>query len=90
MRHKSTDQSAQQTDQQFRNTVQSLLEFLSSRKLEYEKERKALHVIMEEEVQDRIAAATATKPNQPPALLEQSPLPDNLQLPSVYALLHVR
>jgi len=90
MCHKSTDHLALQADEKFQNSVQSLLEFLSSRKLEYEKERKALHVIMEEEVQDRIAAATASKPDQVPEQLRPH---DNLQ-PSttheVYTLLHIR
>ncbi|XP_065911019.1 programmed cell death protein 7-like isoform X2 [Dysidea avara] len=90
MHHKSTDQSVLQADEKFQNTIQSLLEFLSSRKLEYEKERKALHVIMEEEVQDRIAAATASKPDQvllqQPSLISQHPSTTH----EVYALLHIR
>jgi len=91
MRHKSTDQSVLQADEKFQNSIQSLLEFLSSRKLEYEKERKALHVIMEEEVQDRIAAAKALKPNQVPLL--QLPPHDSLQSSTtreVYTLLQIR
>ena len=42
---------------------------------------------MEEEVQDRIAAATASKPDQVP---EQLPPHDSLQIHEVYTLLHIR
>ena len=77
-----------EADQKFKNTAKSLQEFLLLRKEEYEKEKKALHVIMEEEVQDRIAAATATtqKPEQEPIILGQ----DTSTIPQVAALLHIR
>ena len=88
IQHRSSGLIAMEADQKFKNTAKSLQEFLLLRKEEYEKEKKALHVIMEEEVQDRIAAATATtqKPEQEPNILGQ----DTSTIPQVAALLHIR
>lgn len=71
-----------EADLKFKNTMKFLQEFLLLRKGEYEKEKKALHVIMEEEVQDRMAAATST--HKAEVTLAQDPIPQ------VVALLHIR
>lgn len=88
IQHRSAEPVTMDADLKFKSTVKSLQEFLSLRKEEYEKEKKALHVIMEEEVQDRIAAAaTAQKPTtQEPIMLGHN----NNASPQVAALLHIR
>ena len=88
IQHRSAELVTIEADLRFKNTIKSLQEFLLVRKEEYEKEKKALHVIMEEEVQDRIAAAATTTHK-----LEQDPLAqgeDNSVTPQVAALLHIR
>ena len=90
IQHRSAGLTTIEADLKFKNTIKSLQEFLLLRKVEYEKEKKALHVIMEEEVQDRIAAATTTAATQK---LEQEPLTqgqDGSVTPQVAALLHIR
>lgn len=89
IQHRSAGLTTMEADLKFKSTVKSLQEFLLMRKEEYEKEKKALHVIMEEEVQDRIAAAsTATQK------LEHKPIIPGGQvgsiIPQVAALLHIR
>jgi len=87
IQHRSTELVTMEADLKFKNTIKSLQEFLLMRKEEYEKEKKALHVIMEEKVQDRIAAATAAqKPEQEPMGRGQ----DDNTTPQVAALLHIR
>lgn len=90
IQHRSAELVTIEADLKFKNTTKSLQEFLLIRKEEYEKEKKALHVIMEEEVQDRIAAATITTTHK----LEQDPLlsqgQDSSVTPQVAALLHIR
>lgn len=89
IQHRSAELLTVEADLKFKNTVKSLQELLSLRKEEYEKEKKALHVIMEEEVQDRIAAATATqKTEQEPTNLGQDG--STVTTPQVAALLHIR
>ena len=89
IQHRSAELITVEADLKFKNTTKSLQEFLLLRKEEYEKEKKALHVIMEEEVQDRIAAATTATQK-----LEQDSLTQGRQDGSVTtqvaALLHIR
>ena len=89
IQHRSSGLITMEADQKFKNTAKPLQEFLSLRKEEYEKEKKALHVIMEEEVQDRIAAATAStqKPEQEAVVTLGQ---DGSATPQVAALLHIR
>ena len=92
IQHRSAELVTIEADLKFKNTVKSLQEFLLIRKEEYEKEKKALHVIMEEKVQDRIAAAAAATTTM--HKLEQDPLvtqgQDSSVTPQVAALLHIR
>ena len=87
IQHRSTELVTMEADLKFKNIVKSLQEFLLIHKEEYEKEKKALHVIMEEKVQDRIAAATAAqKFEQEPTTMGQ----DDNTTSQVTALLHIR
>ena len=83
--HRSAELITIEADLKFKNTIKSLQEFLLLRKEEYEKEKKALHVIMEEEVQDRIAAAAASTQKESSTQGQHGNV-----TPQVAALLHIR